>query len=217
MEFDPNNVVVQLCVKGMTAEGEGNIDEAKRLFQQAWNVATNNFEAFTAAHYLARNQADPNIELKWNLEALRLADTLEGDGMKSHYPSLYLNAGKSYETLGDIEQATSFYQKAAESSEYLPAGGYTDMIRSGIGAALKRVGKAGPVDEKVQSLVYAWCERKELRPLSMILPAYVNSLSTANDRTKLLSVFSYLSATRCLSVDEQSIVGEIIASLSANS
>lgn len=217
MEFDPENIVVQLCVKGMTAEGEGKIEEAKQLFQQAWDVATNNFEAFTAAHYLARNQANPNAELKWNLEALRLADTLESDGAKSHYPSLYLNAGKSYETLGDVEQATSFYQKAAESSKYLPAGGYTDMIRSGIGAALKRVGKAGPVDEKVQSLVYAWCERKELRPLSMILPAYVNSLGTANDRNKLLSAFSYLSATRCLSEEDQKKVEEIIASVSANS
>ena len=66
MEFDPNNAAVQLCVKGMTAEGEGNIEEAKQFFQQAWDTATNNFEAFTAAHYLARNQADPNIELKWN-------------------------------------------------------------------------------------------------------------------------------------------------------
>jgi len=217
MEFDQNNAVVQLCVKGMTAEGEGKIEEAKQLFQQAWDTATNNFEAFTAAHYLARNQQDINIELKWNLEALRLADTLEQDGMNGHYPSLYLNVAKSYETLGDHGQAAHFYQKAAESSEYLPVGGYTDMIRSGIAAGLKRVGKANPMDIQVEALVNAWCEHKELRPLSMILPAYVGNLGTANDRTKLLSAFSYLSATRCLSVDEQRTVGEIIAALSANS
>ena len=213
MEFDPNNAVVQLCVKGMTAEGEGKIDEAKQLFQQAWDAATDNFEAFTAAHYLARNQADPNIELKWNLQALRLADTLNDDGTNAHYPSLYLNAGKSYETLGDMEQAAGFYQKAAESSEYLPTGGYTDMIRSGIAAGLKRVGKANRTDEIIETLLNSWCERKELRPLSMILPAYVGSLGTANDRNKLLSAFSYLSATRCLSDGDQKTVEEIIASL----
>jgi len=214
MEFDPENIVVQLCVKGMTAEGEGKIDQAKQLFQQAWATATNNFEAFTAAHYLARNQADPNIELKWNLEALRLADTLEQGGMNGHYPSLYLNVAKSYETLGDPEQATAFYQKAAESSEYLPAGGYSDMIRSGIAAGLKRMGKTNPAGEQAESLVYAWCERKELRPLSMILPAYVGNLGTANDRNKLLSAFSYLSATRCLGEEDQKKTEGIIASLS---
>ncbi|MFB9842877.1 hypothetical protein [Mucilaginibacter ginsenosidivorans] len=214
MEFDPNNAVVQLCVKGMTAEGEGKIDQAKQLFQQAWDTATNNFEAFTAAHYLARNQADPNIELKWNLEALRLADMLEPDGMNGYYPSLYLNVAKSYETLGDPEQATGFYQKAAESSEYLPAGGYSDMIRSGIAAGLKRVGKTNPAGEQVKSLINGWCERKELRPLSMILPAYVGNLGTANDRNKLLSAFSYLSATRCLGEEDQKKTEGIIASLS---
>lgn len=217
MEFDPNNAVVQLCVKGMTAEGEGSIDEAKQLFQQAWDAATNNFEAFTAAHYLARNQQDTHVELKWNLEALRLADTLEPDGTKGHYPSLYLNVAKSYETLDDLEQAAHFYQKAAESSEYLPAGGYADMIRSGIAAGLKRVGKANPAGEQVESLINAWCERKELRPLSMILPAYAGNIGTTNDRNKLLSAFSYLSATRCLNVDDQKTVEEIIAALSANS
>jgi len=214
MEFDPNNAVVQLCVKGMTAEGEGKIDEAKQLFQQAWDAATNNFDAFTAAHYLARNQQDINIELKWNLEALRLADTLEGSSLQTHYPSLYLNAGKSYETLGDMEHAANLYQKAAESSEYLPTGGYTDMIRSGIAAGLKRVGKANGTDEIIEALLNSWCERKELRPLSMILPAYVGSLGTANDRNKLLSAFSYLSATRCLGEGDQKKVKEIISSLS---
>lgn len=217
MEFDPNNPVIQLCIKGMTAEGEGNIAEAHQLFQQAWDTAANNFEAFTAAHYLARNQKAPNDNLKWNLEALRLAETVPGDSIKGQYPSLYLNVAKAYETLGDMESALDFYQKAAESSEYLPAGGYADMIRSGIAAGLKRVGKANPVNEQVEALVNAWCERKALRPLSMILPAYMGNLGTESDRNKLLSAFSYLSATRCLSVDEQSTVEEIIATLSANS
>ena len=125
--------------------------------------------------------------------------------------------GESYETVGELEQAGNFYQKAAESNEYLPAGKYTDMIRSGIGAALKRVGKADRADERIETLINAWCDRKELRPLSMILPAYVGSLGTENDHNKLLSSFSYLSATRCLVAGDQKMVEDIIASLSANS
>src|ERR1700743_725641 len=104
----------------MTAEGEGNIAEAKALFQQAWDTASDNFEAFTAAHYLARNQDDPVDNLKWNLEALRLAVSIKDEGMRAnYYPSLYLNVAKSYEDMGNIPEATSYYQQAAQSAENL--------------------------------------------------------------------------------------------------
>src|ERR1700761_8410949 len=149
MEFDPNNPVVQLCVKGMTAEGEGKIEEAHELFQQAWDTATNNFEAFTAAHYLARNQKDPNDVLKWNLEALSRADTIKEEGLKGQYPSLYLNVAKSYENLGNKSDAFRYYQLAADSCEDLPAGKYSDMIKSGVSQGLKRVGETKATDEAI--------------------------------------------------------------------
>ena len=84
MEFDPNNPVIKLCVEGMNAESEGEIEEAHRLFQQAWETATNNFEKFTSAHYLARNQQDPNDGLKWNLKALTIAETIKEDSTKGN-------------------------------------------------------------------------------------------------------------------------------------
>jgi tetratricopeptide (TPR) repeat protein len=216
MEFDPNNPVVQLCVKGMNAEGEGKIEEAHQLFQQAWDMAANDFEAFTAAHYLARNQVDPNDNLKWNLVALTRASTIKGETTKGHYPSLYLNVAKSYETLGNNEEAVRYYRLAADSCEHLPAGKYADMIRSGVSAGLKRVGETTFNDDQITQLVNNWCERKELKPLSMILPAYVGNLGTENDRNKLLSAFSYLSAMRCLSEEEQRTVEAIVAKLSAD-
>lgn len=213
MEFDPNNPVVQLCVSGMNAEGEGRIEEAQQLFQQAWEMAANDFEAFTAAHYLARNQEDPNDNLKWNLEALTRAGTLPEDAVKGHYPSLCLNVGKSYETLGNAAEAARYYRLAANSSEQLPPGKYTDMIRSGISAGLKRVGRSGPAYDDISLLINTWCERKELRPLAIILPAYVGNLGTENDNAKLLSAFSYLSAMRCLDEEEQEMVQAVIKRL----
>ena len=56
MEVDPNNNVVKLCTQGMGLEGEGKPEEARELFIKAWNEATNDFEKFTAAHYVARHQ-----------------------------------------------------------------------------------------------------------------------------------------------------------------
>ena len=215
MEFDPNNPVIQLCVQGMNAEGEGKVEEAHQLFQRAWDTAENNFEKFTAAHYLARNQKDPDDVLKWNLEALSLAKTIKDDSTKGHYPSLYLNVAKSYETLGDKEEAARYYQLAADACAHLPAGKYADMTRSGVSAGLKRVGRVIPVDDAIVQLINTWCERKELKPLATILPAYVSYLGTENDRNKLLSAFSYLSAMRCLDEEEQMMVEEIIKRLTA--
>ena len=215
MEFDPNNPVIELCVQGMNAEGEGKIEEAHQFFQRAWDTAENNFERFTAAHYLARNQKDPDDVLKWNLEALSLAETIKDDSTRAHYPSLYLNVAKSYETLGDKEEATRYYRLAADACAHLPAGKYADMIRSGVSAGLKRVGRVNPVDDAIVQLINTWCERKELRPLATVLPAYVSYLGTKNDRDKLLSAFSYLSAMRCLGEDEQALVEGIIKRLTA--
>jgi tetratricopeptide (TPR) repeat protein len=213
MQFDPENKVVQLCAQGMQVEAEGRIEEAHALFQQAWDIAQNDFEAFTAAHYLARNQKDPHGVLKWNLEALNRANAIRDDDMKGHYPSLYLNVGKSYETLGDVADANKNYQLAADYSIFLPAGKYGDMIRTGIGEALKRTGTAKFSNEGLDGLIDNWCERRELKPLSLILPAYTANLGTESDLNKLVSALSYLSATRCLSAEEQAVVDNLVVQL----
>ena len=54
MEFNPNNNVVKLCIQGMEMEGKGKPEEASRLFLQAWNEATNDFEKCTTAYFEAR-------------------------------------------------------------------------------------------------------------------------------------------------------------------
>jgi hypothetical protein len=52
MEFNPNNNIVKLCLQGMIMEAKGNHEEAGKLFLQAWNEATNDFEKYLAAYYL---------------------------------------------------------------------------------------------------------------------------------------------------------------------
>jgi len=36
--MDASNPVVKLCADGMTAEGEGRRDDARRLFAHAWTT-----------------------------------------------------------------------------------------------------------------------------------------------------------------------------------
>ena len=213
MQFDPNNKVVKLCAEGMQAEAEGKIEMAHSLFQEAWDKAENDFEAFTAAHYLARNQQSPQDVLKWNLEALSRANKVKADDMGAHYPSLYLNIGKSYEALNDIKSANENYALAADCSSFLPPGKYSDMIRTGIAGALKRTGTIIFSNAALDDLIDKWCATRDLKPLGLVLPAYNSNLGTENDINKLISALSYLSATQCLGEVEQAVIDRLITEL----
>lgn len=216
MNFDPENPVVKMCVTGMELEAQGKIREAHDLFQQAWNAATNDFERFTAAHYLARNQQDPKDSLFWNRESLRLALLLDHEGVKPQLPSLYLNVAKSHETLGQRDEAKANYQSAAEHSVHLPEGGFSNLIKSGINAGLKRTNGFKFNNDVIDKLIDGWCERRELKPLSLLLPAYLQNLGTEQDINKMITALSYISASKCLNSEDQQAVNELIDTIAGN-
>ncbi|MGO4418780.1 hypothetical protein AB4Z54_08470 [Streptomyces sp. MCAF7] len=97
--MDPDNPIVRLCVQGMTAEAEGRGDDARALFQRAWDTAADDYEACVAAHYLARHQPTPEETLRWNQECLDRADAVGDDRVRGFYASLHLNMGQAYRTL----------------------------------------------------------------------------------------------------------------------
>jgi len=139
MEFEPNNNVVNLCAQGMDMEGKGKPDEASKLFLQAWNEATNDFEKFTAAHYVARHQKSTADKLNWDDAALQLALKINNDTVKGAFPSLYLNIAKCYEDLNDFDNAKINYQLALSFTNLLPDNGYGNMIKGGIIKGIERV------------------------------------------------------------------------------
>ncbi len=112
MEFSPNNSIVKLCLQGMSMEENGKPEEANKLFLQAWNEATNDFEKFIAAHYVARHQKNVFDKLKWLETDLRFALKINNDSVKSAFPSLYLNIAKCYEDLSDTGKAKKNYELA---------------------------------------------------------------------------------------------------------
>ena len=85
MEFNPNNNIVKLCLQGMDMEEKGKPEEASRLFLQAWNEATNDFEKFIAAYYVARHQKNVSDKLKWLETALQFALKINNDTVKSGF------------------------------------------------------------------------------------------------------------------------------------
>jgi tetratricopeptide (TPR) repeat protein len=112
MEFNPNNSVVQLCLQGMDMEEKGKPEEASSLFLQAWNEATNDFEKFTAAYYVARHQKDVGDKLKWLETALQFALQINNESVKAAFPALYVNIAKCYEDLSDLDNAKKHYELA---------------------------------------------------------------------------------------------------------
>ena len=112
MEFNPNNNVIKLCIEGMDMEEKGKPEEASRLFLQAWNEATNDFEKFIAAYYVARHQKNTSDKLKWLETALQFALKVNNDSVKGAFPSLYSNIAKCYEDLSDPDNAKKNYELA---------------------------------------------------------------------------------------------------------
>lgn len=139
MEFDQNNNIVKLCALGMEMEGKGKPEEANKLFMQAWNEATNDFEKFIAAHYVARHQKTLADKLKWDETALQLALKMNNDTVKEAFPSLYLNIAKCYEDLGDFNEAKKHYDLALSFTNMLPENGYGNMMKNGILKGIERV------------------------------------------------------------------------------
>ncbi|MEP7135480.1 MAG: hypothetical protein ABI904_11165 [Chloroflexota bacterium] len=112
--MDLSNPVIQLCMDGSRAEFEHRLEDARALYQQAWDARTDDYEACIAAHYVARFQDSVKESLRWNQIALEHANAVDDERVKDFYPSLYLNLGRSYELTGNQSEAQRYYELAAE-------------------------------------------------------------------------------------------------------
>lgn len=110
IKFDPNNVVIKLCMAGMDLEDSGNVEDAAMMFNKAWHEATDDYEKFIAAYHLARQQKSITDKLKWMETSLQCALNINDDNVMSAYPTLYLNIAKCYEELSDSDNAKRNYE-----------------------------------------------------------------------------------------------------------
>lgn len=149
MIYDPSNPMVQLCVKGLETEMSGDREKAAALYHEALQLAANDLEYATSAHYLARVQTNSVEALRWNLLALKYGEKLEGEEAAALLPSLYLNVAKSYEDLGSLQQSRNYYLLADKCKDHLPEDGYGNMIRKGIGAGLERMKSSRSIGNKI--------------------------------------------------------------------
>jgi hypothetical protein len=136
--MDPENVIIQLCVKGVEAEAAFRHDEAQALFLHAWRSSSDDVEACIAAHYVARMQSDPQQSLWWNQIALARADAVRDGRARAFYASLHLNLGLAHEKLGQIAHARHHFQRAAASVAEIIESGHRVLVEYGITRGLER-------------------------------------------------------------------------------
>jgi len=110
---DIESRTAQLCIAGTTAEFERRLDDAHRLFGQAWDAAADDYDAAMAAHYIAHLEANPSRAHSWNLTALRHAE--RDPRAQVFMGSLLVSLGHTYEALGDTAEAERHYELAAQS------------------------------------------------------------------------------------------------------
>jgi len=115
IQFSPSNHVVKLCLQGMNMEETGNPDEAAKLFLQAWNDATNDFEKFLGAHLVARHQRTISGKLNWLETTLQFALKVNDNAVTSALPTLYSNMARCYEDLNDHIKAKEYSDLAIEA------------------------------------------------------------------------------------------------------
>lgn len=136
--MDPKNPVVKLCIQGLKSESSGDINNALHYFALAWDARETDLDACIAAHYLARNQKTSEMVLYWNQEALNYAKKVNDNRVESFFPSLYINLARSYEKIGEKDEASKYYNLAATEINDASGGTYSVMFRDSIKAGQDR-------------------------------------------------------------------------------
>jgi hypothetical protein len=109
MEFNPNNPVIKRCMKGMHLQETGNPEEAAQVFLQAWNEASDDFEKFISAWYIARLQKNVQEKIHWSKIALKHALKIDDEVVKGSFLTvLYSSIANHYEYLGDMDNAERY-------------------------------------------------------------------------------------------------------------
>ena len=141
--IDPTNPVVALCAEGIAREGTPA--EARRLFEQAWAIRRDDYDAAIAAHFIARHQLTPADVLHWNALAVRHAEAVPNGRAAELMASLYLNLGDAHANLGDVAAGAEAVRRAADHLAALPPGGYREFVAMGIRRLAARVGESHDV------------------------------------------------------------------------
>jgi hypothetical protein len=157
MEFDPRNHVIRLCIQAMEAEAANRPDEAIRLYMQAWDEGTSDFEKFTSAYFVARHQEAVSDKLLWLKTALEFASRIDDVSVRAAFPALYTSIARCYDELHDADNAAANRELAASfTKDPADNGPFYHGTRADlqVGDLLKPGGSSNYKDQLVMNHIY---------------------------------------------------------------
>src|SRR5579884_3446812 len=132
-----------LLEQGRVLNSSGHRDEARSMFQQAWELGQAGHEtayAIDAAHMLAI--VAPGAEqLAWNLRALQLAESAHDERSRRWCASLYNNIGWTHHDAGRYEEALTAFQKALQWRQTFGPEREIRIARWCVGRTLRSLGR----------------------------------------------------------------------------
>lgn len=143
-----------LLERGRVFNSSGQIDKARPLFLQAWELASiahEDFYAIDAAHMMAIIEPQTK-KMEWNIKALALADTSPEPRAKRWRGSLYNNIGWDHFDSKQYEQALEVFNtalKAREEAEQIPEIRVAKWCIARTMRALNRVEEALQIQESL--------------------------------------------------------------------
>ena len=141
--IESDSPTARLCAEGMAVDGDPIA--ALELFEQAWSVRGDAYEAAIAAHFLARHQPSVELTLHWNRVALEQALTLSPSRAAALLPSLYLNLGDSYLNSGNPDHAAEAATLGLGALREIPLNGYSQFVETGLQRLLSRIAQRNMV------------------------------------------------------------------------
>lgn len=102
--------------RGRTLNSSGYPDSSKVYFLKSWELCLEHQQDFfgvDAAHMLGIVET-PEIQIEWNLKALRLAENSQDPRARGWLGSLYNNIGWTYHDLGEYNTALNFFEEGLE-------------------------------------------------------------------------------------------------------
>jgi hypothetical protein len=102
MPFDPNNAIVQRCLRAMAS---ADVMQSRRIALEAWEEATDDFERFLAAYHVARFEEHHGERIRWLEISLEHAIRSGDFSARTALGPLHAKLAEAYAERGDGEQA----------------------------------------------------------------------------------------------------------------
>jgi tetratricopeptide (TPR) repeat protein len=121
----------------------GDLNGARVQYEAAWDVSVakrDHYHACVVAHMAGVIEVDAAKKHHWNLDALReAAGVNDRERVKDFYASLYGNLAFSFATLGDLDEALRYQERAMACLDDIAPGPYRDRVVAGATAQLARI------------------------------------------------------------------------------